>query len=242
VQDLVAIGLSARPELAQSRIQVQNQEITLKGSRSALLPTLDAVVNLTNNGLAGQPNTLPELPGRPRFNEPFFVGGYGTVLSQLFARNFPDYSLGFSLNIPLRNRAAQADMVNDQLTLRQQQLGLQRLENLVRVDVQNALIALQQARAQYQAAIKGRILQEQTVDAEQKKYALGASTIYNVILAQRDLATAQSAEVTAMSAYSRARVEMDRATGQTLTNNNVSLAEAFQGVVNRPPSPIPAAP
>jgi len=119
---------------------------------------------------------------------------------------------------------------------------LQRLENQVRVDVQNAQIGLQQARAQYQSAIKQRILQQETVDAEQKKLAVGASTTYNVILTQRDLVTAQSNEVTAMSAYAKAKVEVDRATGQTLYNDNISLAEAFKGVVSRPPSPIPATP
>jgi outer membrane protein len=241
IQDLMTMGISARPELGQSRIQVQNQEINLRGSRSALKPTLNAVVAMNNNGLAGQPNELPVLAGRTRSNTAFFIGGYGTVFTQLLSRNFPDYSLGLNLNVPLGNRAAQADLINDQLTLRQQQLQLQRLENQVRVDVQNAVIGLTQTRAQYRAASKGRVLQEQTVDAEQKKYALGASTIYNVILTQRDLATAQSAEVAAMSAYSKARVELDRATGQTLTNNNISVAEAFGGTIARPPSTLPPA-
>jgi outer membrane protein TolC len=107
------------------------------------------------------------------------------------------------------------------------------------VDVQNALIALQQSRATYLAANKTRVFREQTLDAEQKKYALGASTIFNVILVQRDLAQAQSAEVNALSAYSRARVQMDTATGQTLNNNNISVSEAFRGAVARPPAPLP---
>lgn len=242
IQDLVATALAARPELAQSRMQVTNQQITLRGDRSALRPTLDAVVSVNNNGLAGNPSTLPIVPDRTRSQDPFFVGGYGAVLSQLFTRNFPDYSAGFSLNIPIGNRAAQADMINDQLTLRQQELGLRRLENQVRVDVQNAVIGVQQAHARYQAAVKARVLQEQTLDAEEKKFALGASTMYNVILAQRDLATARSAEVAAMNNYGKARVERDRATGQTLNNNDISMAEAFKGVVSRPPSAIPAAP
>jgi outer membrane protein TolC len=133
-------------------------------------------------------------------------------------------------------------MINGGLVLRQQQLGLQRLENQVRVDVQNAQIGLQQGRAQYQSAIKQRVLQQQTVDAEQKKLAVGASTTYNVILTQRDLVTAESNEVAAQSAYAKAKVEVDRATGQTLYANNISLEEAFKGVVSRPPSTIPATP
>jgi outer membrane protein TolC len=240
IQDLVAQAISARPELAQSRIQLENQRINLKGSRSALLPSLDAVVSLANNGLAGDPSALPVVPGRTRSQNAFFIGGYSSVLSQLFSRNFPDYALGFNLNIPIRNRAAQADMINDELTLRQQELLYQRQLNQVRVDVQNAMIGLQQARARYQAAAKSRVLQEQTLDAEQKKYALGASTIYNVILVQRDLAQAQANEVAALSAYSKARVEMDRSTGQTLYANRISLAEAYGGKISRPPSAIPA--
>ena len=239
IQDLAARALASRPELAQSRMQVRISEISLKGDRNALLPSLDAVVTLNHNALAGQPSALPVVPGRTRSNDPFFVGGYGAVLSQIFARNFPDYTAGFNLTIPIRNRAAQADMINDELTLRQTQLGLQRLENQVRVDVQHAVIGLQQARARYQASMKARVLQEQTLDAEQKKFALGASTIYNVILAQRDLATAQSAEVASMNNYGKARVELDRSTGQTLDSNNISMREAFQGTVARPPSPIP---
>src|SRR5574340_889959 len=239
VQDLTATAFGSRPEMAQSRMQIRNSEINLRGDRSALFPSLDAVVSLANNGLAGQPNDLPVLPGRTRFQNPFFLGGYGAVLGQLFARNFPDYSLGLQLNVPLANRAAQADMINDQLALRQQQLQKQRLENQVRVDVQNAVIGVQQARARYQAAGKARVLQEQTVDAEEKKLALGASTVYNVILAQRDLANARSVELAAMSNYSKAKVELDRATGQTLANNNISISEAYKAQVSRPPDPIP---
>ncbi|HWB83125.1 MAG TPA: TolC family protein [Bryobacteraceae bacterium] len=242
IQDLMAEALATRPELAQSRIQINNQELTIRGSKNGLLPTLDAVVQLNNGALAGQINPLPPVPGSTHSNNPFFLGGYGTVLSQLFSRNFPSYAAGFNLNIPLRNRSAQAQLINDELTLRQQQLALQRLENQVRVDVQNALIGLTQARAQYQAATKARVLQEQTLDAERKKLDLGASTIYNVILDQRDLVTAESNEVTAMSTYANAKVELDRATGELLNHNNVSLDEAYRGVVSRPPSPIPAVP
>jgi outer membrane protein TolC len=235
IQDMMALAESARPELAQLRILLQNQQIAITGTRSELKPTLDVAGQLTNNALAGE-------LGPTTGGNAFFIGGYGTVLSQLFARNFPTYSIALNLNIPLRNRAAQADLINSALVLRQQQLGLQRLENQVRVDVQNAQIGLQQGRAQYQSAIKQRILQQQTVDAEQKKLAVGASTTYNVILTQRDLVTAESNQVAAMSAYAKAKVEVDRATGQTLYSNNISLEEAFKGVVSRPPTPIPATP
>jgi outer membrane protein len=234
IQDLTATAISARPELAQFRIMIENQNIALKGTKSELLPTLDLVGQLSNSGLAGQVNPL--VPGVPTA---FFVGGYGTVLSQIFARNFPTYSVGFNVNIPIHNRAAQADLINGELALRQQQVGIQRLENQVRVEVQNALIGVQQARAQYQSAIKQRVLQEQTVNAEQKKLLAGVSTSYNVILTQRDLVTAESNELAAETTYAKAKVELERATGQTLNDNGISLDEAFRGKVSRPASPIP---
>ncbi len=248
IQDSVAMALAGRPELSQFRILMQNQEIALKGAKNALLPTLDAVANLANSGLAGQPVPLPAScalnPTSAQCVPPngYFAGGYGDVLSQIFSRNFPTYSAGFSLTIPIRNRAAQADVISSELTLRQQELAMQRMQNQVRLEVQNALIGLQQARAQYQAASKQLLLQQQTVDAEQKKLALGASTTYNVILTQRDLITAESNQVAAESAYAKAKVEMDRATGQTLNNNDISIDEAFRGVVSRPPSRIPDVP
>jgi outer membrane protein TolC len=240
LQDLTAQALASRPELTQSRMQLHNQELTIRGSRNALLPTLDLVATTSNGALAGEPNPLPALPSSPHSNNPYFIGGYGTVLSQLFARNFPNYAVGLSLNIPIRNRAAQAQVATDQLTYRQQQLVLQRLENQVRVDVQNAQTGVSNARAQLVAAQQATVLQQQTLDAEQKKLELGASTTYNVILAERDLVTAQSNTVAAEAAYAKARVELDRATGQILYNNNISMAEAAKGVVSRPPSPIPA--
>jgi outer membrane protein len=242
IQELVGQAFSSRPELSQSRIQLQNQELTVRGSKNALLPTLDFVASASNSALAGEPNSLPPLAGSVRSNTAFFIGGYGTVLSQLFSRNFPNYGVGFSLSVPLRNRAAQAQVASDELTYRQQQLALQRLENQVRVDVQNAQIGVSQARAQYLSAVKAQVLQQQTLDAEQKKLQLGASTIYNVILAERDLVTAQSNLVAAETAYAKAKVEMDRATGQILYNNDVSMDEAVRGVVSRPPSRIPETP
>jgi outer membrane protein TolC len=104
------------------------------------------------------------------------------------------------------------------------------------VEVQNALIAQQQARARYLTAQKNRILQEQTLDAEQKKYALGASTIFFVIQAQRDLANAQAQEVQALTAYSRARVQLEQATGSILSDYGIIIEEAKAGRISRAPS------
>jgi outer membrane protein TolC len=245
IQDLIDLGIKTRPEVEQTRLNIDNTRIGLAGSRSALLPSLDFSATTNARSLAGDINTVPFAPGKPTFvrqPDPLFIGGYGTAVGQLFRRNFPEYNVGFQLNVPLRNRAALADIANDTLRLRQQELQEQRQLNGIKVDVQNALIALQQARAQFQASVKNRVLQEQTLDAEQKKYALGSSTVFFVIQAQRDLAVAQQAEVSAMATYSRARIQMDLATGSILTSHGISLDEARDGAVSKPASMIPAVP
>jgi outer membrane protein len=247
VQDLVSSALDNRPDVAQSRIQLDNAGIILSGTRNALLPTLSATGDFRSNALVGAqnsvlgpPSTTTGLIQTPPIADPFFVGGYGTVLAQLFGRNFPTYSIGLNLTIPLRNRAAQANLATASLNLRQNQLFLQRQINQIRVDVQNAITAVNQARAQYEAAVKGRVLQEQTLDADQKKLALGATTVYQVIQDQRDLTTAAAAEVTAQATYAGARVQLDVATGSTLANNNVEFSEAKSGLVSKAPSALPA--
>jgi outer membrane protein TolC len=247
IQDLVNKALENRPDVAQSRIQIDNSGIVLSGTRNALLPSLSLTGDMRSNALVGTQNTVIGPPSTttgllqtPPIADPFFVGGYGAVLAQLFGRNFPTYSIGLNLTIPLRNRAAQANVATAALNLRQNQLLLQRQINQIRVDVQNAITAVNQARAQYEAAVKGRVLQEQTLDADQKKLALGATTVYQVIQDQRDLTTAAAAEVTAQATYAGARVQLDVATGLTLANNNVEFDEAKTGHVSKAPSTLPA--
>lgn len=241
IQDLVSLAMSKRPDIEQTRVSIESSRIGLEGSKSQLKPQLDLQASMRNNGLAGAINSVGAgtIPGFAPQANPYFLGGYGSALGQVFRRNFPDYSVGFQLSIPINNRQARADMANDLLRLRQAELREQAQKNQIRVEVQNALIALQQARAGYQSAMKSRVFAEQTLDAEQKKYGLGASTIFLVIQAQRDLAVAQANEVTALSSYSRARNSLDQATGQTLEINSISIDEAKRGQVSRPPAQPP---
>ena len=240
--ELVAEALKNRPDLAQAQIEITNAGLSLKGSKNELLPQFNIVAGATNNALAGSVNPLPPVgsaPGTPRSPDPFLLGGAGAVLSQIFQRNFPDYGIGFQLNIPLRNRVAQADVARDRLQLRQSEVRLKQTQNQVRVEVQNALVTLRRARASYDAAVETRRLQQEALEAEQQRFAVGQSTSFFVIQYERDLAQARSTEVIAMGDYAKAKAALDRALGTTLTSNNISLNEARTGIVNRPPAPIP---
>jgi outer membrane protein TolC len=235
VEQLVQQALESRSEIQQSRLNIDSDKLNLVGIKNALKPTLQAFAELTNNGLTGPLTQLGEqTPGVA-----YLSGGYGNLLGELFRRNYPNYTAGLALNIPLRNRAAQSDYVTSELELRQSELGLQQNINQVRVDVQNAVIGLQQARARYAAAIKASALQQETLAADQKRLDVGASTAYQIVLDQQNVASAESAQVQALANYSHARIGLDQALGRTLEANNISFEEALGGTISRP-SQLPA--
>jgi outer membrane protein len=236
LDQLVADAVKNRVEVQQAKINLESNQLNLIGIKSSLKPTLQAFAELTNNGLTGALTPFGAASG----GVPGLVGGYGNLLGQIFTRDYPNYSAGFSLNIPLRNRAAQSDYATSLVEIRQNELSLQRQINQVRVDVQNAVIGLQQARARYDAAVQGRILSQQTFDADKKKYDLGAGTSYQVVQDERDLASAQSSELQAMANYSHARIAFDQALGRTLEVNHISMQEAVSGHVQAGSTPPPA--
>jgi outer membrane protein len=225
LDQLVDEALKQRVEIAQSRTNIESNKLNLVGIKNSLKPSLQAFAELTNNGLTGDITAA----GLQVAGVGYLAGGYGNALAQIVRHNYPSYSAGFSLNIPLRNRAAQSDYATSMIELRQNELSLQKSINQVEVDVRNAVIGLLQARARFESATKSRVLQEETLKADQQKLALGASTPYQVVQDQRDLANAQSSEVQSMANYSHARVSFDQAIGRTLEVNHVSIEEAKAG-------------
>jgi len=228
-QELINQALANRSEIVQARLNIESNEMNLVGIKNSLKPTLQAFAELTNNALTGELTAA----GAGSGGVAYLAGGYGNLLAQIARRNFPNYSAGFSLNIPLRNRAAQSDYATSQLELRQNQLNLRKNVNQVTVDVQNAVIGLQQARVRYEAANKARVLQQQTVEGDQRRYTLGAATVFQVIQDQRDLASSEGSESQAMANYTHARIALDQALGTTLEVNHISLDEALGGRLAR---------
>ena len=238
ISELVGQALKSRVEIEQANINLDSNKLNLVGIKNSLKPTLQAFAELTNNALTGDLTAL----GATQPGVAYLAGGYGNLLGEIARRNYPNYSAGLSLNIPLRNRAAQSDYATSLLEIRQNELNLQKQINQVRVDVQNAVIGLQQARARYDAAQRARVLSAQTLDADRKRFELGAGTSYQVVQDQRDLASAQTAETEAMANYTHARIAFDQALGRTLEVNHVSVEEAVAGRVSAPPSIPPSAP
>lgn len=258
-KDMVATAMANRPDLEVDRLNLINAHTSALGTQNGVLPQAGVLLGATNNGTSGTPQivplrgaaglispggTLPPgiFPCPPGIGSPgqfcasppeSLVGGVGTALGQMVRRNYPTERVAGFFNPALRNRVAQADYGIEQLGLRQTELANRRTVNQVAVDVSNQSIALQQARARYQAAVRNRILQQQLLDAEQKRFALGASTSFLVVQQQRNLSTAQATEVAALVAYSNAHVALDQTLGLTLQANNISIEEAQSGQVHR---------
>ncbi|HTD23462.1 MAG TPA: TolC family protein [Terriglobales bacterium] len=242
VDDLLQQALANRPEIEQSNIDLVNRDISKKAARNALLPTVDLFGFYGASGLAGNQSPLATCAANPCTPAEAASGklvpglinptGFNNAFAHLFNSSSPDKGAGINITIPIRNRAAQADQVRSELEYRQAELRLQQLKNQIGIDVRNDVFALQQNKARVVAAQEGQRLAQESLDAEQKKYALGASTTTLVLQTQRDLAQSESNTVAAMSAYEKSRVELDRVTGNTLQHNSIQLADTEAGVVN----------
>jgi outer membrane protein len=262
-EDAVKEAFVKRPDLLQQDLNVKNAVINSQATHQALLPTATLTAQYQSQGLAGnspivtgtsttagsalvgangQPITVLDMNGVPvEVFEPNTAEvtngvahqGLGNAQSQIFHNQFPNYLVGVNLQLPIRNRAAQATNQRAVLFQRQLETQMQQLKNAAVLDVRNAYIQLTQDRAQVQAASKARELQQQTFDAEQKRYQLGASTVYNVILTQRDLITAQGTELRALANLVEAKANYERAVGRTLEVNQVTIADAKHGQIER---------
>ncbi|HSM77921.1 MAG TPA: TolC family protein [Bryobacteraceae bacterium] len=235
LRDLVARALGKRPDVAIDDINMETQKISALGTRSGVLPSLQGLAAVSGNGLAGK--ATPQPPGQGA--DPYFQGGLGTALGQIFRNNFPSQRGALLFQGEIHNRLAQGDYGIDQLQLRQNELIVRRNRNQIVVDISNQMVALRQARARYAAALDSRKLQEDLLSKEQQRFSLGGSTINDVIAVQRSLADAQAAEVAAKSIYSHARVSLDQVLGDTLEKNHVSVEQALAGRVDRVSS-VPA--
>ena len=253
IQDLITESMQRRPDVQQSLLALEDSRITTLGVKDALLPQLTAFASTSNGGVAGSVNTIPVPQPNPDGTvsyvqrtsadvNGYFLGGYGSVLRQLFGRNFPNYNVGISLSIPIRNRAAQADLITDQLNYRQQQIQDHQLQNSIRQNVINSRVALEQARAAFDTSVEARKLQEQTANGTRRKYDLGTATILDVVITQRDTTTRELSEVQARNQYIHARVNLQSVLGSVLEDYGVNIDEAKTGVVGREADLIPATP
>jgi outer membrane protein TolC len=234
VEELVQDAFKHRPELEQAVLTLRNDEITLRGARNALLPQVDVFAYLSGSGVSGTVN--------PKLNCSFFggacppsIGGYGTALQDTFNNSSPDKGVGFNINIPIGNKYAQAQQARSLMEYRQAELRLEQLHTYIRMQVVNAQFALTNDRAQVRAAIATRDFNNQSLEAEQKKLGLGASTTSLVLQQQRTLAGAEYNLITAQALYAKDRAAFYQILASTLQHYGINLNDTATGEVKAAP-------
>jgi outer membrane protein len=240
VEEMIRMALLNRPDYNGQKINLMNSEINIQGANASLWPVLDVTAFYGGSGLNGvqnlgqpvcPPGVLPSPTNRCQFST-----GFGNSFGNLFNGTAPDRGIVFNLQIPLSNRVAQATQIRSRLEYRQSQLLLRQQENKIAIAIRNDAFTLEQARARVAAAGKARDLAQKTLDAEQKKYNLGASTYLAILTDESALAVSESSLVSAMTNYAVARVLLDQDTAQTLDRNNIKIDEAVTGEVKTIPN------
>jgi outer membrane protein TolC len=236
-EDLVKLAFANNPQIEQAVLNMKNNEITIKAFKNGLLPTIDAYAFYGANALAGSqnPDAINFNTGGPYPPGTFPNVSYATAFGNLFNGNAPDKGVGVNINVTLRNRTAQADQARSQMEFRQSQMRLQQLYAQIRIQVMNAQFAVTSDRAQVVAAQAARDYAAQSLDAEEKKYRLGASTTTNVLQQGRNLAIADNNLISATAAYMNDRANLRQLLSNTLERYGISLQSAASGVIGQTP-------
>ena len=241
VEDLVKQAYQNNPQIEQAVLNMSNNEITIKAFKNGLLPTVDAYGFFGGSALGGAQSPVlqcTDATGTSVIACPPNVvtrSGFGDVLGNTFNNSYPDKGIGVSINIPLRNRIAQADQARSQMEYRQSQMRLQQLYTQTRIQVINGQFALTNDRAQVQASQAARDFAAQSLDAEQKKYKLGASTTALVLQQQRNLAVADNNLISATAAYAKDRVALGQLLSNVLDKYGISIQDAASGNITQTP-------
>lgn len=238
IEELVRQAYEYNPQIEQALLNMKNNEITIKALKNGLLPTVDAFAFYGGSALGGRKNpvatcTDPTTGATIPCDVP--ESGLGTVLGNAFNGSYPDKGVGVNITIPIRNRIAQADQARSQMEYRQSQMRLQQLYTQIRIQVINGQYALTNDRAQVQAAQASRDFAAQSLDAEQKKYRLGASTTALVLQQQRNLATADNTLISATAAYAKDRVALGQLLSNLLDKYGINIVDAATGSVSHAP-------
>ncbi len=232
IDDLIAEAEKNRPDVTQDEIAMQVAKMSLQSINSELLPTLNIYGLYAGAGIAGPINPNCTLPQAECAS--VLPTGFGSMFLNTFNYSSPEYQVGVNLSINLRNRVAKADQFRASLEYRQRQISFEEQKKSIRFDVRNSQFALQQAQARVDAVQKARDLAQRTFDITEQEQKLGAKSTYDVLIAQHALAIAESNLAASKTAYEKARVDIDRATGETLDRMGVFIADAKTGQVRQP--------
>ena len=226
LENAISEALRSRPEISQLEASAEINQIDQKYFRDQTKPQIDAFAAYTSQGLAGTqtPNAFDPNTGASRVPQNL-VGGYWTSLGNLAAQDYPTYRFGVRINLPWGNTTAKANLGRSLVEGTRIANQRAQAEQVIEAEVRNALQALRSAEARLASASAARSAAEQLYESEERQFGAGTTTLYLVLQRQNELVNARGRELQAQTDLNRAISEFQRATGATLTVNNVSVTD-----------------
>ena len=228
IEAAVRRALSERTDVEIAKKTVAQNDVTLKFLGDQLKPQIDLQANYGFQGLGGTQlvKSTTQLGGS---STTIIPGGIGDTFNTLFTNAYPTWTTQLVVSYPLGLSTQKANVSRARVQISQVQAQLKQVELQVATDVTNAAINVQSGVERVQASQAAREFAQKTLEAEQSKFEVGMSTNYNVILAQRDLATAQSNELQSVLNYRKSLVELERLQQTTLQTLNITVLSAAGG-------------
>ena len=213
----MSLALANRPELEAAGQQLASDALSVRLAHNNLRPDLEIGGFYTPTGLAGNQYSSATPPVL------LSTGGIGDSLNQMFGLKYPTYGAALTLRLPIKNHGAEADLADALVTQRGDQYRQARTTQTINLDVTNAVHLLEQSKLTLEAAKVARDLAQKSLQAEERKYQLGSSTVFFVLDAQTQLAQAEFALAQAETGYQTAVAGIDHATGKLLERHQVKL-------------------
>jgi outer membrane protein TolC len=219
----VETALSKRPELEAVRQQLANDDTSVYLAHNSLQPDLSLTGAYTSNGIGG--NVIDTSTGAPVV---VARGGLLDALGQVGGFGFPTYSVGLNLRLPIKNRQAESDLGSALISKRSDLYQLRKSQQAITLEVRNGVHQLEVSKLSLSAAADALDLAKKTLAAEQRKYELGAETIFFVLDAQSTVQQAEQSYLQAQIGYQLALAQLDHATGNLLERNRVLVADSIR--------------
>ncbi|TKJ33906.1 hypothetical protein CEE39_03220 [bacterium (candidate division B38) B3_B38] len=227
LQECIETAFQNRPDYDRQKIAISSKELSIRYTKNQMRPAVDLVASFAANGLDGL--YLIYEKGRSFEQEPKLLGviegGLGGAMKDVFSLDYRDWNIGFNISLPIQNRAAESAHARSKVELTQEEARLKNLELSIILEVRQAVRAVETNIKRVEATRKARELAEKQLEAEQKKFAVGTSTNFQVLRLQTDLATAMSNERRVIVDYNISLFALKRVMGTLLKDSNIVVKD-----------------
>lgn len=220
LEEYLKTALENRPEMEQSRLDLENKRIDVAYKQNQLYPTIDLVASFGLNGISGDAATIVAF-GSTQTSR--FGGGYGRSVSRALSGDYYSYDIGVKFEYPIGNRAAKSSLTSSKFEVEKTLIEIKNIERQITLEVKEAVREIYTNIKRVNVTRVSEKLAEEKLKAEEKKFEVGLSTSFKVLEFQKDLAEEQSKEIKAIIDYTESIVNLYRVAGITLEKNNIEL-------------------